>query len=223
MGGGAGLSERAVRRAVDIGVKLDNQAAADLAGTGLADREGDLHALSRIPASKQRVIAAICRDAPRGATLGKALAALDGRGKRPKTTTGGRMPAGAGRPLAPVLRRSSGLGAVPTKRRGGISSTGSRESGMADGSGIEWTDATWNPVTGCDKIARGCDHCYAARFAERWRGSPGPRNLLDLSDPLRSTAVRVNAAVSGECENGQLNVPLGNMPDGGLDLPNSHG
>ena len=38
---------------------------------------------------------------------------------------------------------------------------------MADGSSIEWTDATWNPVTECDKIARGCDNCYAAGFAER--------------------------------------------------------
>ena len=44
---------------------------------------------------------------------------------------------------------------------------------MADKSGIEWTDATWNPVTGCTKITRGCDNCYAARFAERWRGVPG--------------------------------------------------
>ena len=38
---------------------------------------------------------------------------------------------------------------------------------------IEWTDATWNPVTGCTKITRGCDHCYAERFAERFRGVPG--------------------------------------------------
>lgn len=44
---------------------------------------------------------------------------------------------------------------------------------MADGSAIEWTDATWNPVTGCTKITRGCDNCYAARFAERFRGVPG--------------------------------------------------
>ena len=91
-----GLSRRAVYRAVEIGKGLDDQAAADLAGTGLVDREGDLHALSRMPASKQRVMAAICRDAPRGATLGKALVALEGRGKRAKTTTGGRTPAGAG-------------------------------------------------------------------------------------------------------------------------------
>lgn len=34
---------------------------------------------------------------------------------------------------------------------------------------IEWTDATWNPVTGCTKISDGCDHCYAERFSERFR------------------------------------------------------
>lgn len=44
---------------------------------------------------------------------------------------------------------------------------------MADASDIEWTDATWNPVTGCTKISPGCDNCYAARFAERFRGTPG--------------------------------------------------
>jgi protein gp37 len=44
---------------------------------------------------------------------------------------------------------------------------------MADSSTIEWTDATWNPVTGCTKISAGCDHCYAERFSERFRGVPG--------------------------------------------------
>lgn len=44
---------------------------------------------------------------------------------------------------------------------------------MADRSAIEWTDATWNPVTGCTKITRGCDNCYAARFSERFRGVAG--------------------------------------------------
>src|SRR5687768_5483938 len=41
---------------------------------------------------------------------------------------------------------------------------------MADKSAIEWTDATWNPVTGCTKISAGCDNCYAERFSERFRG-----------------------------------------------------
>ena len=44
---------------------------------------------------------------------------------------------------------------------------------MSDGSAIEWTDATWNPVTGCTKVSPGCDHCYAETFAERFRGVPG--------------------------------------------------
>src|SRR3954462_7203969 len=43
---------------------------------------------------------------------------------------------------------------------------------MADRSAIEWTEATWNPVTGCDKVSPGCAHCYAETFAERWRGIP---------------------------------------------------
>jgi protein gp37 len=43
---------------------------------------------------------------------------------------------------------------------------------MADKSAIEWTEATWNPVSGCDRISPGCAHCYARTFAERWRGVP---------------------------------------------------
>ncbi|MBX3270874.1 MAG: phage Gp37/Gp68 family protein [Sandaracinaceae bacterium] len=43
---------------------------------------------------------------------------------------------------------------------------------MSDGSAIEWTDATWNPVRGCVKVSPGCKHCYAETFAERWRGIP---------------------------------------------------
>jgi protein gp37 len=43
---------------------------------------------------------------------------------------------------------------------------------MSDGSPIEWTDATWNPVRGCVKVSPGCKHCYAQVFAERWRGLP---------------------------------------------------
>jgi protein gp37 len=38
---------------------------------------------------------------------------------------------------------------------------------MGTKTGIEWTDATWNPMTGCTKISAGCDHCYAAVVAER--------------------------------------------------------
>ena len=44
---------------------------------------------------------------------------------------------------------------------------------MASNTKIEWTDATWNPVRGCAKISPGCKHCYAERFAERFRGVKG--------------------------------------------------
>lgn len=44
---------------------------------------------------------------------------------------------------------------------------------MSKGSAIEWTDSTWNPVTGCTKVSPGCDHCYAQTFAERFRGVTG--------------------------------------------------
>lgn len=44
---------------------------------------------------------------------------------------------------------------------------------MAMQTGIEWTDATWNPASGCTKVSPGCDHCYAERFSERFRGIVG--------------------------------------------------
>ncbi|MFB3825184.1 MAG: DUF5131 family protein [Bryobacteraceae bacterium] len=59
---------------------------------------------------------------------------------------------------------------------------------------IEWTDATWNPVRGCTKVSPGCKHCYAERFAERFRGLEGHpfQRGFDLrlvpeklADPLR--------------------------------------
>lgn len=38
---------------------------------------------------------------------------------------------------------------------------------------FEWIQATRNPITGRTKVSPGCDHCYAARFAQRWRGVAG--------------------------------------------------
>jgi protein gp37 len=43
---------------------------------------------------------------------------------------------------------------------------------VSDKSKIEWTESTWNPVRGCQKISPGCKHCYAEAFAERFRGVP---------------------------------------------------
>src|SRR5215208_6671936 len=54
---------------------------------------------------------------------------------------------------------------------------------MAGTTQIEWTDATWNPVTGCSKITRGCEFCYAERFSERFRNVKGHpfENGFDLT------------------------------------------
>jgi protein gp37 len=54
---------------------------------------------------------------------------------------------------------------------------------MGDQSAIEWTDATWNPVTGCTKISPGCKHCYAERLSARLRamGNPRYRNGFKLT------------------------------------------
>ena len=49
---------------------------------------------------------------------------------------------------------------------------------MGDNSAIEWTDATWNPVTGCTKVSPGCKFCYAERLTERW--GRGPFNEIRL-------------------------------------------
>ena len=46
---------------------------------------------------------------------------------------------------------------------------------MAANSSIEWTQATWNPVTGCTKISSGCQHCYAERLAHRLVAMGNPR------------------------------------------------
>lgn len=42
---------------------------------------------------------------------------------------------------------------------------------------IEWTDSTWNPVTGCDKVSPGCDNCYAERMAKRLTAMNNPRYI----------------------------------------------
>lgn len=71
---------------------------------------------------------------------------------------------------------------------------------MGAKSEIQWTDSTWNPVTGCTKVTRGCDNCYAERFAERFRGVAGHHfeNGFDLvlrperlSQPLRWKSSRL--------------------------------
>jgi protein gp37 len=54
---------------------------------------------------------------------------------------------------------------------------------MSTRSGIEWTESTWNPVTGCTKISQGCKHCYAERMAMRLQamGQPNYHNGFQVT------------------------------------------
>ena len=56
---------------------------------------------------------------------------------------------------------------------------------MADKSAIEWTEATWNPTTGCDRISAGCDNCYALTLAKRLKAMGSTKYQLD-GDPRTS-------------------------------------
>jgi len=67
---------------------------------------------------------------------------------------------------------------------------------MGDKSKIEWTDATWNPVTGCTRISAGCKHCYAERMARRLKAMPqhryrnGFRVTLQDDDDMMTRPIR---------------------------------
>lgn len=50
---------------------------------------------------------------------------------------------------------------------------------------IEWTEATWNPVTGCDRVSAGCDHCYALTLAKRLKAMGASKYQTD-GDPRTS-------------------------------------
>ncbi|MEU1749993.1 DUF5131 family protein [Micromonospora arida] len=56
---------------------------------------------------------------------------------------------------------------------------------MADKSAIEWTEATWNPTTGCDRISSGCDNCYALTLAKRLKAMGSAKYQTD-GDPRTS-------------------------------------
>lgn len=56
---------------------------------------------------------------------------------------------------------------------------------MAQRSSIEWTEVTWNPTTGCDRVSQGCDHCYAMALAKRLKAMGQPRYQRD-GDPRTS-------------------------------------
>lgn len=73
---------------------------------------------------------------------------------------------------------------------------------MGDKSSIEWTEATWNPTTGCDRISAGCDNCYALTLAKRLKAMGNAKYQTD-GDP-RTSGVGFGVQVHPEA----LSVPL---------------
>ena len=72
---------------------------------------------------------------------------------------------------------------------------------MGDKSGISWTDATWNPTTGCSKVSEGCRNCYAAALAPRLHAM-GQKGYTELPWTAR------NAAENVMCHEDRLEMPL---------------
>ena len=75
---------------------------------------------------------------------------------------------------------------------------------------IEWTDKTWNPVTGCDRVSPGCKHCYALDLAARLKSMGQPRYQKDGQPPTSgpgSLDVRQAAEEGGEAEASTNPVP----------------
>lgn len=62
---------------------------------------------------------------------------------------------------------------------------------MSTSTGIEWTDATWNPVTGCNKVSPGCKHCYAERLALRLQAMGNARYARAFNVTLHSDLVEL--------------------------------
>jgi protein gp37 len=67
---------------------------------------------------------------------------------------------------------------------------------MSDKSQIEWTDATWNPVTGCSKVSPGCAHCYAERISLRFGTSTAPWTPENAPLNVRLHPARLTAPLS---------------------------
>lgn len=73
---------------------------------------------------------------------------------------------------------------------------------VADRSSIEWTQATWNPTTGCDRVSPGCDNCYALRLAGRLKAMGSPKYQAD--GDLRTSGPGFGVTVHP----GSVNLPL---------------
>ncbi len=73
---------------------------------------------------------------------------------------------------------------------------------MGVNSAVEWPDATWNPVTGCPKVTRGCDHCYAECFA-------GHSNETSVTRPAGYLVIGRSTGIQGDRENQSLQAGAG--------------
>lgn len=62
---------------------------------------------------------------------------------------------------------------------------------MALKSAIEWTESTWNPVTGCSKVSAGCEHCYAERMARRLKAMGSPNYVNGFQVTLHPDALEL--------------------------------
>src|SRR5688500_19539052 len=62
---------------------------------------------------------------------------------------------------------------------------------MAEHSGIEWTQSTWNPLTGCTKVSPGCKHCYAERMALRLQKMGQPNYVNGFEVTLQESALEL--------------------------------
>ena len=72
---------------------------------------------------------------------------------------------------------------------------------------IEWTDASWNPVTGCTKVSPGCAHCYAERVADRLWAKQYPVVEIETSGPA-GTETRARLFADVRCHEDRLDSPL---------------
>lgn len=62
------------------------------------------------------------------------------------------------------------------------------------GTKIEWTDETWNPVTGCTKVSEGCRNCYAERMSKRLAGSWMARSGISIRLNRKKLNIRTEIA-----------------------------
>ncbi len=83
-----------------------------------------------------------------------------------------------------------------------LSEVAARLRSVADKSSIEWTEATWNPTTGCDRISAGCDNCYALTLAKRLKAMGNAKYQRD-GDP-RTSGAGFGVSIHPEA----LDVPL---------------